>query len=88
MDKNKIKFWIDILMFVSFLIVAVSGFVLWLVLPRGSGRTGSVFIFLREEWLFLHDWLSVLLLLLIIIHLILNWVWIKSMFKINLGKRN
>ena len=87
MNKNKIKFLVDILMFVSFLVVAVSGFILWLVLPRGSGRDGSVFILLREEWLFLHDWLSVFLVLFILVHLVLNWAWIKSMFKINFGKK-
>lgn len=80
MNKNKLKFWVDILMFLDFLLVSISGFVLWLVLPRGSGKFGESFIFSREQWLWLHDWSSVILITLILIHLILNWIWIKSMF--------
>lgn len=83
MNKNNVKFIVDILMFIDFLIIAVSGFILWLVLPRGSGRLENSFIFLREDWLFMHNWGSVLLIILIIIHLVLNWNWIKSMFKFN-----
>ncbi|MBS3088995.1 DUF4405 domain-containing protein [Candidatus Pacearchaeota archaeon] len=88
MNKLKLKFLVDVLMFFSFLTTAVSGFVLWLVLPRGSGRAGNVFIFFRETWLLIHDWFSVLLVILILFHLVLNWGWIKSVFKISFGKRN
>ena len=87
MDKNKTKFWIDFCMFISFLIIAISGFVLWLVLPRGSGKLGNGFIFLRETWILIHNWFSVLLIILILIHLILNYTWIKYMLK-NMFKKN
>jgi len=81
MNRNKIKFIVDVLMFVDFLIVALSGFVLWRILPRGSGKAGNSFWFLREDWLAMHDWGAVLLVFFILVHLILNWVWIRSMFK-------
>jgi len=81
MDRNKIKFLVDLLMFISFIILSISGFILWLVLPRGSGKIGAGFILLREEWLSIHAWLSVLLIILIFIHLLLNWCWVKVMFK-------
>ena len=77
MEIVKKKFIIDILMFLDFLAVAISGFVLWLV-PKGSGK---------GVWLFIHDYSSVLLIILLLIHLILNWNWIKAMFK-NLGSKN
>ncbi|MBU0893982.1 MAG: DUF4405 domain-containing protein [Nanoarchaeota archaeon] len=80
MNKNQVKFTIDLLMFIDFLLIAISGFILWLVLPRGGGKLGNLFIFLREDWLFIHHWTSVLLIILIIIHLLLNWIWIKNMF--------
>jgi len=79
MEKNKVKFWVDTGMAISFLIVAVSGFVLWLILPRGSGKLGNSFIFLREQWLQIHNLSSVVLVILILVHLFLNWIWIKSM---------
>ncbi len=78
-EKNLIKLWVDIVMFVDFIILAFSGFVLKFILPRGSGKLGSDFFFLREEWLMIHDWTSLILVVLLVIHLILNWIWIKSM---------
>jgi len=89
MNKNKIKFVTDIIIFINFLLITISGFILWFVLPRGSGKIGNSFIFLREIWLSMHNLGSVLLVILIIIHLILNWTWIKSMFRsMFVGKRN
>jgi len=81
MDKNRWKFFVDILMFVDFLALATSGFILWLVLPRGSGASGANFLLLREQWLRMHDFTSVILVALLLIHLILNWVWIQAMFR-------
>jgi len=81
MNKNKVKLLVDVLMFIDFLIIAFSGFVLWFVLPRGSGRLGNEFIFYRETWLGIHDWTGVILIILLILHLILNWQWIKSWFR-------
>lgn len=87
MDKNKVKFWNDVLMFIVFIIIAVSGFILWFVLPRGGGRAGNGFLFLRETWILIHDWFSVILIILVLLHLILNWRWIKAMFKNIFGRR-
>jgi hypothetical protein len=67
-------------MFVDFLLVALSGFILWFILPRGGGRF-SGFLLLRDQWLRMHDLTSVILILLLLIHLMLNWMWIKCMFR-------
>lgn len=81
MKKTRVKLFVDILMFLDFLFLAVSGFVLWFALPRGSGKLGDSFILEREDWLFMHDWTGAILVVLIFIHLILNWVCITSMMK-------
>ena len=82
MEKVRLKYLIDALMLLSFLIIAMSGFILWIIFPSGSGAgRAPPFIFDRFQWIFIHDWLSVLLVILIFIHLILNWNWIKSMTK-------
>jgi len=80
MNKNKIKLLVDVGMFIDFLLLAFSGFVLKFMLPRGSGKLGGEFIFSRETWLLIHDWTSIILIILLISHLILNWLWIKSWF--------
>ena len=81
---QKLKYIVDMFMFLVFLIVALSGFILWLILPKGSGN--SLFLILtRNEWIFVHNWSSVIFILLLLIHLILNWNWIilvtKSLFE-------
>ena len=81
MEKAKVKFFIDILMFLDFLILAISGFVLWKVLSREGGRAGFIFILGRGDWLFIHDWSAVALVVLIIIHHFFNWNFIKCMIK-------
>jgi hypothetical protein len=84
--RNYILFAI---MFLLGLFQAVSGFVLWLVLPHGQGYRGgrglelvdNTFIWQRDTWIDLHDWTAVALLVMIIIHLILHWKWIVHMTK-------
>jgi len=79
MNIQKTKLIVDILMFIAFLVEAISGFILWFVLPRGSGK--SIFILQRFQWLNMHDYFAIALVLLVLIHLILNWRWIKSWIK-------
>ena len=82
-NKTKAKFIVDILMFIDFLVVAVSGFVLKIVYTAGerSGQAGTLFLFDRFEWLHIHSVASIVFIVLLLIHLILNWGWVKSMFK-------
>jgi hypothetical protein len=83
MNKNSFKFWVDIAMFLDFLVLATSGFILKYVYPAGqkSGSAGVKFLFDRFGWLLIHDYVAFGLVGLILLHLILNWPWIKAMFK-------
>jgi len=80
MDKNKLKFFLDFFILVLFLISLVSGIVLWIKFPSGSGRAG-VFIFTRFIWLKIHFFSSIVFSVLLIIHLLLNFNWVKAMFR-------
>jgi len=64
----------------------VSGLVLWLVLPRGQAHKGlsALVTFMglgRGDWEGVHIVSSLLLLALVIVHLVLNWAWIKNTTK-------
>jgi hypothetical protein len=81
-------------MFILGLIQAISGLLLWLVIPgghRGFGITrsglfaGGNVIWSRYTWIEIHDWTAVALLAMVIIHLILHWKWITCMTKKSLG---
>ena len=90
MRKSTRNYIIDLIMFLLALFEVVSGFVLWLVLPRGRGYAGgrggelvteATFLWSRDTWLDLHNWVAVALLVIVVLHLILHWRWIVHMTK-------
>lgn len=75
-----------VLLLITGVLVYISGFILWLVLPRGQihGRFSGESFFLglsRSSWEYIHIITGLLFLLLTIIHLALNWAWIKNVTK-------
>jgi len=66
MDKTKLIYWTDVGMGISFLVVAITGF-LKLDEPR--------------NFMFVHDWSGILMSVFVLIHLILHWNWIVCMTK-------
>lgn len=82
MASAKTNAIVDILAGIAFLVSAISGLVLKFILPRGSGKIGLIFLGIaRENWLLIHDVSSIALILLVIIHLLLHWQWIKCIPK-------
>jgi len=78
--KATVNLLLDGVIAVSFLVEAISGFVLWL-LPGGyqggrNPRYGRTLIFSHDSWLLLHDWFAVLMTVGILIHIVLHWKWI------------
>jgi hypothetical protein len=84
MKKSECLFILAVLMFLAGLIEAVSGFILWLVIPRGTGKSGleeqAFWGMSRDGWVGWHDWAAVALVVIVIIHVILHWKWIVHMF--------
>jgi hypothetical protein len=83
MNKSQKYFVVVVLSFIALLVEAVSGFVLWLVLPQGLGYRGGQgtvsFLFDRATWLAIHDWFAVAFLVLMGMHIGLHWRWIARM---------
>jgi cytochrome b subunit of formate dehydrogenase len=77
MDKNKVKFLVDFAMGISFLLVALTGIFKW---PRSPIDFSWVFDIINFRLMSrIHDWSGLILVILILVHLCLNWVWIKCM---------
>src|SRR5690606_34127107 len=74
------NFVIDTGALVSFLVLASTGILMYLVLPAGSGRN-MVWGLTRHEWGEIHFWVSMFFLAIMGIHLILHWNWITCMVK-------
>lgn len=78
-----------VVLFILFLFESFSGFVVWLILPRGTvdyyqmvhdlGRT--FWGLQRNVWVDIHAWVAVTILGIILIHIIMNWNWVVSVSK-------
>ncbi len=93
MRKAARNYLVALIMFLLALFEVVSGFVLWLVLPRGRGYRGgggsiteATFLWSRDTWIDLHNWVAVALLVIVALHLILHWRWIVHMTKTVWGR--
>ena len=80
MNKNKLKYVVDSLLFICVVGIAFIGILLGFVIPEGPSGSESSKYFLnlhRHQWGNIHLYLSIAFVVLIIIHLILSWKWIK-----------
>lgn len=87
MRKVTQNYVLFVLLFLLGLFQAVSGFIMWFVLPHGNGGsrgTASTAVFWgleKNTWITLHDWTAVALLVVVIIHISIHWKWIWRMTK-------
>ncbi len=76
--KTRFNFWFDITILIAFLITAISGLLLWLVLPHGRGSQSFIFLGLtRHTWIDIHDWAGLAMLIGAGTHIVLHWKWIS-----------
>lgn len=82
MKKPYINYIVDAGLALSFLIVVITGIIKWPGLYRYFKFSGATMRLMT----FLHDWIGLLMTLLVLIHLILHWRWIVRMTKNIFGK--
>ena len=79
MQRNVLKWSVDILMLVFFLISAITGLFKFTLLMRVFGLTTVV---LPLAWMSdLHDWSGLALVILVLAHLLLKRRWLAAMTK-------
>jgi len=77
-----LKLWtVNIVTFILFSLLAVTGLINWRVLPHGGGRREGILIEIRHLLMEVHTWLAMLFLLAVAIHLMLHWSYIKANLK-------
>jgi hypothetical protein len=89
MDRSKLNFVIDALMFLCMMAMAGLGFLMRYILPSGrdawakygSNRQFSWLGWDRHDWGDIHLYLAFTLLSLLIVHLILHWQQILGLFQ-------
>ena len=76
------KLWIvNVISFVLFVILGATGLLNWLVLPKGYEGRGSFLVSLRHFLIEVHEWAALLFLIVIGVHVILHWPYVKSNLK-------
>ncbi|WP_319524510.1 DUF4405 domain-containing protein [uncultured Desulfosarcina sp.] len=77
-SQKNMKLWVvDVVSFIVLSLLAITGLVNWLVLPRGGGRNSWV-TETRHFIMDVHAWLAVVFLLTIGVHIWLHWSYIKT----------
>jgi hypothetical protein len=77
MNSTKRNFWLDMTIFVACLITTITGFLLWLIIPR---QLDIVFLgFPRSMWVAGHLCFWVVGLAGIVIHIVRHWGWLKAL---------
>lgn len=85
MEHAKINYVIDLAMGVSFLLVFVTGLIKWQGVGmwlRANGIDLPPFLTIT-----LHDWSGIIMGILVFVHLVLHWKWIKAMTKNIFGRK-
>lgn len=81
MNRAKLNFFVDFLAFLSFFVTAITGLIVFFFIPSGV-RQGRYIEFLgvpKYLWSQIHNYAGLVMILLVLVHLILHWGWIRSM---------
>ncbi len=77
------KLWIvNVISFVVFVLLAITGLVNWLLLPRGFETARGGFLFsLRHVMRESHEWLALMFIVIVAAHLYLHWGYLRANLK-------
>ncbi len=77
MSNTEQNFWLNVTIFVALLITAITGFILWLVIPH---KLEIVFLgFSRSVWVAAHIYSGVVGIAGIFMHIVRHWGWLKAL---------
>ncbi len=75
------QLWVvNLISFLLFSLLGVTGLINWLLLPRGA-RSGDFLIGLRHFLRDVHEWAALGFMIVVAIHLFLHWGYIKINLK-------
>ena len=72
MGKATRNYWLDVVMGILALVLAISSALLWVVFPRG-------FYPARAAWVAIHKWSGLALTIAVLVHVAFHWTWLKEM---------
>jgi cytochrome b subunit of formate dehydrogenase len=73
------RLWIvNIISFLLFFLLSVTGLINWLLLPRGYGASAGFLVSLRHSLVTVHEWAALLFMIVIVVHITLHWAYVKK----------
>ena len=78
MKHTNLNFFIDVIAFIGFVVLATTGILMRYILPPGSGHYSTIWSLDRHEWGSIHFWISVVLFSVLSLHLTVHWRWIVN----------
>jgi cytochrome b subunit of formate dehydrogenase len=73
------RLWIvNVISFFLFSLLSVTGLINWLLLPRGYGSRAGFLVSLRHSLVTVHEWTALLFMLVIGVHILLHWAYVKK----------
>ncbi len=76
------KLWIvNVISFILFIILCSTGLINWLALPKGYEARGSFLVSLRHFFIAFHEWAALVFMIVVAVHIVLHWPYIKSNLK-------
>jgi hypothetical protein len=86
--QARLNFTLNSLLFLAFIIVNLSGLIVWLVMPSGGYQGGrnpayqmTLINLSRHTWNDIHLWSGLAMILVLIVHISLHWKWIACMLR-------
>jgi hypothetical protein len=83
--RTRINFWIDCISLIVMVVLAITGGLLYFVLPPGTGHSHSLFGFGRHDIGEVHFYFAVVGVVLLGVHVYLHWSWICGFIGKSLG---
>jgi hypothetical protein len=80
-NKANQLWFINLVSFLLFSILGVTGMINWLLLPRGPGSGGGFLIALRHFLRDVHQWAALGFIVVVAVHLFFHWGYIKVHLK-------
>ena len=96
--RSSLNFVVDLVGFIDLVFLAFTGTIMKYILPPGTGGRGQrlhggfggehikdFWSMTRHEWGDIHFYLAVVFIVMMVVHIVLHWSWIKNYFKSLLG---
>jgi|APHig6443717817_1056837.scaffolds.fasta_scaffold252313_1 Domain of unknown function (DUF4405) len=80
-NKSATLWSVNIISFILFLILTLTGLINWLLIPGGYRGEGGFMVSFRHFLRGIHEWTALLFIIAVFIHLVLHWSYIKLNLK-------